>query len=188
MIILITGTPGTGKSTVSKILHEKLLSKSFQSILIPVNDLIYEKHLYNGVDDEKGYKVVDIDDLCNELGQLLEDSQDPLDSRVWIVEGHLSHYFQDADFVVVLRAKPQILRERLKTRNWKDSKIKENSDAEALAVCTCEAYQIHGERVNEIDTTNISPEETAEIIIEVMNDKKHFPAGTVDFIQDITLD
>jgi adenylate kinase len=104
---------------------------------------------------------------------------------VWIIEGHLSHYVQDADFVIVLRANPQVLRKRLKTRNWKDSKIEENAEAEALAVCTCEAYQIHGERVNEVDTTDISPEETAELIIEVIKDKKHFPAGSVDFLQDL---
>lgn len=184
MIVLITGTPGTGKSTVSKILNEKLLSENFQSTLVPVNDLIYEKHLYHGVDEEKGYKIVDINDLCLEIDHLLEDSRD-LDSRLWILEGHLSHYFQDADFVIVLRAKPHVLRQRLKTRNWKDSKIEENAEAEALAVCTCEAYQVHGERVNEIDTTDISPEETAELIIDVINDKKYFPAGSVDFLQDI---
>lgn len=185
MIILITGTPGTGKSTVSKILHDKLHLENFQSTLVPVNDLIYEKHLYHGVDEEKGYKIVDIEDMCLEIDHLLEDSKDPMDPRVWIIEGHLSHYVQDADFVIVLRANPQVLRKRLKTRNWKDSKIEENAEAEALAVCTCEAYQIHGERVNEVDTTDISPEETAELIIEVIKDKKHFPAGSVDFLQDL---
>ena len=47
MIVLITGTPGTGKSTVSKLLNEKLHLENFQSTLVPVNDLIYEKHLYH---------------------------------------------------------------------------------------------------------------------------------------------
>lgn len=139
----------------------------------------------SSVDEEKGYKIVDVEDMCLEIGHLLEDSKDPMEPRVWIIEGHLSHYVLDADFVIVLRAKPHVLRQRLKTRNWKDSKIEENAEAEALAVCTCEAYQIHGERVNEIDTTAISPQETVDLIIDVINDKKHFPAGSVDFLQDV---
>ncbi|MDD3986037.1 MAG: AAA family ATPase, partial [Methanobacterium sp.] len=47
--VLITGTPGTGKTTVSKIVSEKL-----ESSLLAVNDVVEKKHIYTGVDPEKG--------------------------------------------------------------------------------------------------------------------------------------
>ena len=52
MIILITGTPGTGKTTIAP-----LLGKTLKCPVIDVNQLVDEKHLYTGVDPEKGYKI-----------------------------------------------------------------------------------------------------------------------------------
>nr|WP_279383589.1 AAA family ATPase [Methanobacterium formicicum] len=48
MIILLTGTPGTGKSTISPLLADKLGCQ-----LVDVNHLVEEKHLYTGLDPEK---------------------------------------------------------------------------------------------------------------------------------------
>ena len=60
MIILITGTPGVGKTTVSSILVEKT-----GAYLVDINKLVDEKHLYTGIDEERGYKIVDLDSLFN---------------------------------------------------------------------------------------------------------------------------
>ena len=51
--------------------------------------LVDEKHIYNGVDVEKGYKVVDLDALANEIEFIIENS----DNDHIIVEGHLAHEF-----------------------------------------------------------------------------------------------
>lgn len=176
--VIITGTPGTGKTSVSKILSEKL---GFR--LVHVNDLIDEKHLYSGHHPSKGYKIVDLDELSIEIEKLIKENED------MIVEGHLSHYFENqniVDHVIVLRSRPDILKERLKTRNWTDSKVEENLEAEALDICTYEAVESYGEKVNEIDTTDSSIEDVAECIVEVVHGDKHFPPGNLNFMEYIT--
>ena len=176
MIILITGTPGVGKTTVSSILVEKT-----GAYLININELVDEKHLYTGIDEERGYKIVDLDALFNEMGEIIE-MEDDSDKHI-IVEGHLSHLFENSDIVIVLRANPDVLRHRMKTKGWKAAKIRENIEAEAIDVCSYEAFEIHGDKVNEIDTSDIPPEDAANLIIDVINGSKRFPVGNVDFLE-----
>ena len=175
MIILITGTPGVGKTTVSSILVEKT-----GAYLVDINKLVDEKHLYTGIDEERGYKIVDMDALFNEMDKIIN-IDDP-DKHV-IVEGHLSHLFEKSDIVIVLRANPDILKDRMKTKGWKSAKIRENIEAEAIDVCSYEAFEIHGDKVNEIDTSDILPEHVADLIIDVINGSKSFPVGNVDFLE-----
>lgn len=178
MIVLITGTPGTGKSTISRMLKEKL-----GATLVDVNKVVIEEHLYTGVDKDRGYKVVDLDAMCIKLDEITE----TFEGDTMIVEGHLSHYFKGADLVIVLRARPDVLRKRLKARGWNDSKINENVEAEALDTCTFEANEIYGEKVNEVDTSELEPEEVSDLLVDVITGKKHFPIGNVDFLEDIIL-
>jgi len=174
MIILITGTPGVGKTTVSSILVEKI-----GAYLVNINELVDEKHLYTGIDEERGYKIVDLDVLFNEMKDIIK-KIDP-DKHI-IVEGHLSHLFENSDIVIVLRANPDVLRDRMKTKGWEAAKIRENIEAEAIDVCSYEAFEIHGDKVNEIDTSDIPPEHVADLIIDVINGVKMFPVGNVDFL------
>jgi len=210
MIILLTGTPGTGKTTISHLLAEKLGCQ-----LVDINHLVEEKHLYTGLDPEKDYKIVDMDALEKELFQIvgsqnaidlkkdsikdstkssikastkdsLNDSSKDLSinstkNSCIIIEGHLSHYFPLADLVVVFRTEPDILKERLQKRGWKEAKIRENLEAEALDICTWEAHEIHQEKVHEVETTKITPEEVIDVILEIIDGKKSFPVGNIDF-------
>lgn len=184
MIILITGTPGTGKTTIAPLLGKKLGCP-----VIDVNQLVDEKHLYTGVDPEKSYKVVDLNALTAELRKIIingkvsygQKDQILQDQSSILVEGHLSHYFPLADYVVVLRTEPSILRDRLQKRDWKDSKIHENLQAEALDICTWEAYQTHGSRVHEVNTSNITPLKAIDIIMGIVSGKKSLPPGNIDF-------
>ena len=179
MIVLITGTPGTGKSTVAEILKNKIGVP-----LVGVNELVEDKHIYTGIDEDRGYKIVDLDALCFELNKVVENSKN---GDVLIVEGHLSHYFEGGDLVIVLRAKPNVLRERLKTKGWTNSKIHENIEAEAIDICTFESHEIHGDKVNEINTTDLKPEEVADLIIEIITGKKRFPVGNINFLEDLPI-
>jgi adenylate kinase len=113
--------------------------------------------------------------------QKTDSSVDSSKTSCIIIEGHLSHYFHQADLVVVFRTEPHTLEERLKKREWKTAKIRENLEAEALDICTWEAYQIHGTKVHEVETTNITPEEAINIISEIINGKKSLPVGNIDF-------
>jgi adenylate kinase len=194
MIILLTGTPGTGKTTISHLLAEKLGCQ-----LLDINHLVEEKHLYTGLDPEKDYKIVDLDALEGELFKVVGDgntddqkkdyskdsnnhlSKNSTKNSCIIIEGHLSHYFPQADLVVVFRTEPTALSERLRKRGWNEAKIRENLEAEALDICTWEAHQIHQEKVHEVETTNITPEEVIDVILEIIDGKKSFPVGNIDF-------
>ena len=178
MIILITGTPGVGKTTVSQVLKEKL-----DAYLISINELVDEKHIYTGIDEAKGYKIVDLDALFNEIDDIIGKTDS---NKYLIIEGHLSHLFEKSNIVIVLRANPDILQDRMKTKGWNEAKIRENIEAEAIDICSYEAFEIHGEKVNEIDTSDISPQKVADLIIDVINGDKKFPVGSVSFLEYLT--
>jgi adenylate kinase len=174
MLLILTGTPGTGKSTLSKLLVQKLNGK-----LVEINQLVEDKKLYTGHDPEKGYLEVDLGALEKELQGILTKS--PKKDSWIILEGHLSHYFPNAELVIVLRTNPRILEERLRSRGWRDAKILENLEAEALDVCTWEAFQIHGDKVHELDTSTINPDKALKIVLEIIKGEISFPVGNVDF-------
>lgn len=173
MILFITGTPGTGKTTVSQILKEEL---SFA--LVDINGLVEDEKLYTGIDEEKEYKIVDIPALCSKLNDIIINLDDREDL---LVEGHLSHFCDGADRVIVLRAHPDILENRLQDKGFKTAKIAENVEAEALDVCAFEAFWKYGDQASEVDTTGKDPQEVADIIRMIIDGEEAFPVGSVDF-------
>ena len=170
--IFITGTPCTGKTTISEVLSSKLNCK-----LIKINDLAIENDFVLGIDDKKGYKIIDIDALDEKVSEIISKSDELI-----IFEGHLSHLCSGADKVIVLRVNPNILRPRLEARNYSESKIRENLEAEAMGVCTAEAFDEYGDKISEIDVSKLSIEEAVNVISYVIEDKLDFPVGEVDFM------
>ena len=170
--IFITGTPCTGKTTVSEVLSNNLNCK-----LIKINDLAIENDFVLGIDEDKGYKVIDIDALDDKVSQIISESDELL-----VFEGHLSHLCSGADKVIVLRVHPDILRERLEARGYSESKIRENLEAEALGVCSAEAFDEYGDRISEIDASDLSIDEIVCLINDVILDKRVFPVGEVNFM------
>ncbi|MEE8358857.1 MAG: adenylate kinase family protein [Candidatus Hydrothermarchaeales archaeon] len=168
MIILITGTPGTGKSSTVRS-----LSKKINKELISINDL---EGIYTGVDEERGSNIVDM--------KLLQDKLQDMIKGDTIIEGHLSHLLPFGDIVIVLRTHPEELRGRLKERGFGKDKIQENLEAEALDVCLIEALENHRE-VYEINTTEKSPEETATAITKILGGKTdEFRPGKFDWSEE----
>ncbi|MBQ3473197.1 MAG: adenylate kinase family protein [Methanobrevibacter sp.] len=185
-VIFISGTPCTGKTTVAIELNDYLSDNGFNSKLIKINDFAIENDLVLGEDPDKFYKVIDIDKLNDCLNREINNflSNDTEGSiKVLIVEGHLSHLCDGADKMIVLRLNPSILEERLKERNYSKSKIEENLESEALAVCSAEAYDIYGEKAHEIDVSDKSIEETRDLILEIVTGNLESPLGLIDFME-----
>ena len=178
-VIFISGTPCTGKTTVAANLNDYLSDNGFDSKLIKINDFAFENDLVLGEDPDKLYKVIDIDGL----NECLSDEIDKSNDCVLIVEGHLSHLCEGADKMIVLRLNPSILKGRLEERNYSESKIQENLEAEALAVCSAEAYEIYGENTKEIDASDKSVEEIRDLIMAIASDKMECPVGSIDFME-----
>ena len=166
--IFITGTPCTGKTTIASKLNGRL---------IKINDLAISNDFVLGIDDEKGYKIIDIDKLSLHVYGLITNCDELL-----IFEGHLSHLCDGADKVIVLRVRPDILEERLRERNYSESKIRENLEAEALGVCSAEAYEKYENRVYELDVSDLSLDESVALVEDVIANGGDYPIGSVDYM------
>lgn len=170
--VFITGTPCTGKTTISEFLSNRLDCK-----LVKINDLAIENDFVLGIDEDKGYKIIDIDALNDKVLEIISDSDGLI-----IFEGHLAHLCSGADKVIVLRVNPEILRIRLEERDYSESKIRENLEAEALGVCTAEAFDEYGDKISEIDVSDLSIEDIVKLLCEVILGNKEYPVGDVDFM------
>ena len=162
MKIALTGTPGTGKSTVAR-----LVDAGFT--VVDINAII--KDTYNlGMDEERASAIADLDGLSHYVERLGGDA---------ILEGHVSHLLP-VDVIIVLRASPVVLRKRLEARGWSQAKIEENLEAEALDLILVEALEM-SDAVYEIDTTDKPPELVASAIKEIIAGTDKYKPGSVDF-------
>ncbi|WP_297981061.1 adenylate kinase family protein [uncultured Methanobrevibacter sp.] len=182
-VIFISGTPCTGKTTLAIQLNKYLMENNFNSRLIKINDFAIEHDLVLGEDPDKFYKVIDIERLNLALNEEIKSFlSNVADNEILIVEGHLSHLCEGADKMIVLRLNPNELKSRLMERKYTESKIQENLEAEALAVCSAEAYELYGEGIDEIDSTAKSVEEVLNLIIDIIFNNASYPVGMIDFM------
>lgn len=155
MIIGITGTPGTGKTSITKYLEKQ---PGLQ--VIHLNEIIKEEKLYSEKDEERDCVVADMELVYSRVLELADSS-----CHATIVDSHLSHHI--ADIVIVLRTSPEILGDRLKKRNYSDAKIKENLEAEALDIILAESVE-WCEKVFEVNTSSGDAVQTLGIIRSII--------------------
>jgi adenylate kinase len=158
MIIAITGTPGTGKTEVAKALSKRLKWPWFS-----LNDIAEEKDLYQGYDDERMVKIVDIEKLKEEVNILAS-----LHKNI-IIESHYAHDMP-SDLIIVLRTEPSVLRKRMLAKGFRPEKIAENMEAEMMEVIKDEALA-KNRNVYEIDTTKKKPEDVAKEIEKIIKNQ-----------------
>ncbi|MFC4437694.1 MULTISPECIES: adenylate kinase family protein [Natrialbaceae] len=172
MRVAVTGTPGTGKTTATKLLESRLEDRDDALEVIHLNEVLEAEGLYTEVDPDRESKIADLDGLAAWLDG----------SGEAVIESHLAHHFA-VDRVAVLRCHPETLEERLLERGETDAKASENAESEALDVILAEAVEEHGlESVYEIDTTELAPEEVATELDAVVADEREPTAGEVDFV------
>jgi len=160
VIYALTGVPGAGKSSVADELERRgHRIVRFESL---IGDAIV------GREDESS--VVDMDRICET--SRIEDGT--------IVVGHLAHEL-NVDAVIVLRARPEIIEQRLRARGYSEGKAVENAEAEAIDVITIESVD-SGRRVYEIDASELSVSEAADRVEEIIGGRgERFAAGRIDF-------
>src|SRR5659263_708059 len=130
MKIALTGTPGTGKTTISNVLKDEFGLK-----VVDLNKVISAFQYYIGWDDNRICGVVDLEAL----------RAHPFEDGL-VIEGHISHHLS-VERVIVLRTNPAVLRGRLqekgfqRTRYAKISKLKSlTSSLLKLLGCTGITY------------------------------------------------
>lgn len=134
MMCGITGTPGTGKSMIGEELARRGYTVIHQAMTVGP--------YVTGEDEKRDVQVIDVDRWAAEFK--------PVDG---FVEGHMAHYLP-CDKIVVLRCRPDELKDRLRQRKYRTEKIRENAEAEALDVCLVETVEeFDPSEIFELDTT-----------------------------------
>lgn len=136
--ILVTGTPGTGKSTMAAQLAGQLPGFT----LIELGEVIKAKQLHDGWDAENEAYLWDEDKICDEL-------EEPMSGGGVIVDFHGADLFPERwfDLVVVLRADNSVLYDRLAARRYPEKKLQENLSAEIMQVVRDEVLGAYQEEI-----------------------------------------
>lgn len=156
-VILITGTPGVGKTSVGNC----LINKGYNVIFL--NDFIIHNGIYYGYDLSRESVIVDEEYLEIIIKDYINDI-----SKLVFIEGHTAELLppEIVSEVIVLRCTPNELRKRLISRGYSPKKIEENVHAEIMEECKISILNNFPEnKIIEIDSTFQSYEEIVERIL-----------------------
>ncbi len=178
-VIVVTGTPGVGKTTLSTLLSERI-----GALHLDLAKIIKQKGLILGVDEERNSMIADIVRLSERVKDLISETSTDV-----VVEGH---YAQDvvpsdlATLIFALRRDPDSLTIELERRGFERHKVMENVAAEVLGVCVSEALSIYGpERIHEIDMSNITLNDALEEALLVLQGQVKPIVGTIDWLDKL---
>jgi len=161
MNIILTGTPGTGKTTVGKALAKKLGIP-----YVDVLSIIKKQRLYSG--KYKGSLVVD----TKKLEQVLKTKQG-------VIESHLLCEMKLKGPVFVLRASPVSLRMRLR-KKFPKPKVDENIEAEILDYCFIYSKQNY-KKVYQVNTTKKRVAQVVSEIVKIIKNPESYKNKTIDW-------
>ncbi len=145
-MVVITGTPGTGKTT-----NSKAIAKSIHADYLSLTRFVTSNELYSGIDRERSSKIVDIERTRESLRSL------PSRGDLIIVDTHVADSIprERTRKVIVLRCHPKVLGSRLRKKGWGANKVRENVLAEMLDACYMIAISYYGaKKVYQLDTSS----------------------------------
>ena len=175
-VIIVTGTPGVGKTTIAK-----QLATTLNAHYIGITELVKQKNLTTEFDKKRDTHIADTKKLTQHIQTILAET-----NKTAIIDGH---YAVDVvpktqvNTVFVLRRDPQQLKKVLEKRGYNPKKLWENIAAELLDTCLIDAITLIGaNKVCEIDTTNKTPKTVVKEATLVLQQKKQCTYGTVDWL------
>jgi adenylate kinase len=162
MMYGITGTPGTGKTSVGK----ELASRGYTVIRLAETTGPYRLER----DRDRDTVVIDEESWASDFS--------PVDG---FVEGHLAHLLP-CDLIVILRCRPDVLAERLRKRGYSEEKVRENAEAEAIDVILIECLEgFEARQIYELDTTDKTVRECSEMIEQFVRGERPPSFGMIDW-------
>ncbi|HXG73998.1 MAG TPA: AAA family ATPase [Candidatus Nitrosotenuis sp.] len=158
-MLVVTGNPGVGKHTVSKVLAEKLGYH-----ILDINQIAIKNQIY-----QKSGSTLDVDTkkLEKKIKKLLKPNM--------VVVGHLAPYVipkSQVKFAIVLRKNPYKLIPIYKKRKYSQKKIYENLGSEILGVIAYDARSRFGKKALQVDATGLSVSKLLKKIHRAMKTKK----------------
>jgi adenylate kinase len=169
VLVAVTGTPGTGKSSACDVLGRRGYA------IVDLDEIARSGGFIIGRDRARGTDEVDVDALRDHVR---------IPAKIAFLRAHYSHRM-DVDIVVVLRCRPSVLRKRLEARRWAPEKVRENVEAEAIDVILQEAAA-RSPFVYEVDTTDLTPDRTADAILGILGGKtKGHEPGSIDWSHEV---
>lgn len=185
-IITISGTPGTGKTTISKRISEIVAAE-----IISLNEIAVINKFTLEYDKKRETHIVDFEKLDQYILSQIEELRRK-NVKLLIIESHFSDIIPNdlIDLVIILRCHPNVLYKRLEKRGYKNSKIIENVQAEILGNCVNFFIQKKIKvPILEIDTSALDVNKLTQIILELINNDKKFDnyvIGKIDWLEDLS--
>ena len=168
----ISGTPGTGKTSVSA----ELRSRGYH--VVDSNDHIRSKGLLGELDVARDTYEVDLDLLNDSLEEYRSSDEG------FLLDSHLSH-FMDCSGIIVMRCNPDILAARLEARGYGPDKVRENVQSEILDIILCEATE-SDIPVYEVDCSACGVSVSADHVEKILNgDVGNYLPGKTDWSQEM---
>ena len=176
-VILITGTPCIGKTTIAKKLAAKL-----GALYINLTELAHKNNLTLGEDEQRKTTIIDEEKMQTKL----DETVDTTGKHDIIIDGHYAVAVTPKTIVTrifVLRRNPIELRRLMEKRNYSGTKLWENLASEILDVCLVEALRMHyKEKVCELDITGKTANVITNQILSILNENKSCPLSSVDWL------
>src|SRR3989344_3962120 len=148
-VIIISGAPATGKTTLAEIIRKKL---HFHRI--DINKIVKEHELCEEHDEARGCNVIDTKKLNKIIIEIIKNSKKNV-----VIDSHFIHHLQKkyVDLCIITHCDLKILKQRLEKRRYSKAKVRENLDAEIFDTCLIEAQE-HGHSVMVVDTSKKTKE------------------------------
>lgn len=176
-VILVTGTPCVGKTSVARLLVSKL-----DTLYVNLTELAVQENIISGKDEERGSIIVDENRMRRKIGEVIENC----DKQDIIIDGHYAVNVVPKSlvtYVFVLRRNPVELRKFMEQSGFSGRKLWENLASEVLDVCLVDALKVIDEgKVCELDITGKSAEEAVDEILNVLTGHKKCCTGIVDWL------
>ncbi len=174
-IVVVIGAPGSGKTTIAR----KLASNIGCSYL-NVGSLARERGYILGIDRERDSLILDEELIVDEIRRLAHEKCLVIET---IAPNTIPRELVRA--VIVVRCRPSVLLERLKSRKYSLSKIRENIEYEAIDGPVYDALLIADrERIVEVDGCDKEVENEIEVILDLLRGKITGRIGKFNWSKD----
>jgi len=176
-VILVTGTPCVGKTSIARLLTSKL-----DAFYVNLTELAMRENLVSGKDEERGSIIVDEVRMQRKIREIVENC----DKEDIVIDGHYAVSVvpkKIVTYVFVLRRDPVELRKFMEQCGFSGRKLWENLASEILDVCLVDTLNIHREgKVCELDITGKSVDEVVGEILDILGGYKKCRVGVVDWL------